>query len=367
MLLTKNEFDFLNSIYSNIENEAAFTSSVSLLLKAANKKFGGDKVFSYDQVEEFLNSLDTHTLFKHEPSIYKKRNFRPFLVGSINEQWQADLADMSRHKLINSPSFLLCVIDVFSKYAFVRGLPSKHGSIVSNAFKSIFNEATSHPEFICTDFGKEFINHNVKQTLQSFGVQKIFQTTGNNKAAVVERFISSLRMIITKFLFHHHFTTLNESHIQMIVKQYNHRNHSSIGQRPVDVWNSKQFKKNHQCTILDNQSMQIKHSGHDPSLMLDVFQSIKDNIQRRIKKSRVIKFQSGDFVRISNFKKTFQSRINNPRFSLEKFKISKVHLPMHDHDVISYSIQGFNTKLKKWEQIHGKFYQHELIHSINTS
>ena len=378
LILTKNEFNLLNDIYSNLEDEAAFTSSVPRLLKSANKKYGKN-FFSYKQVEEFLNTLDTHTLFKQIPPIYKRRNYRPFLVGSVNEQWQADLADMSRHKLANSnPAFLLCVIDSFSKYAFVRSLSSKHGIIVSEAFKSIFKEASSHPDFICTDFGKEFINYKVKQTLLSFGVKKIFQTTGNNKAAIVERFISTLRMIITKFLFHNNLNQLHYSDLQMIVKHYNNRVHSTTGKRPIELWKSSttHYKNNIQPNnLVNNQSFQINFDGEDPVVLLEAYRTMNKQIGQRMKKSKAIKFQPGQLVRIANAKKLFHSRINSPRFTEERFKVAQVHLPSSsssssshsndNNDVVTFSLKGWKPQTKTWEPIKGRFYQHELVHSIN--
>ena len=42
------------------------------------------------------------------------------MVFSIDQQWQADLVDMQKFQRYNSGfGYLLCVIDVLSKYAFV--------------------------------------------------------------------------------------------------------------------------------------------------------------------------------------------------------------------------------------------------------
>ena len=358
-MLTKNEFRKLNLVYSDLQNEAAYTSSPWLLLKSANKMYG-HKSFSYDQIDEFLKSLDAHTLYRQIPTIYKKSNFRPFNIGSVNEQWQADLADMSRHKLVNSPTFLLCVIDTFSKFAFVRGIPSKHGHIVAEAFKNVFTEAASHPEFVCTDFGKEFINATVKQTLYSFGVKKIFQTTGNNKAAIVERFISSLRMLITKFLVHNKLNRLDPSHLQLIVNHYNRRKHSSTGKSPLDIWIQRPNVQ-HAKKLFDNDAMQIDYAGEDPLIWLEAFQHRSKQLLKTMKKSKLVKFQVGDNVRVAEYRRLFNTRINSNRYTFEIFKVSRVHYPIHERDVVTYSIKGFNHVKMKWEVIDGRFYQHELI------
>ena len=52
--------------------------------------------------------------------------------------WVADLADMqSISKFDKGITFLLCVIDTFSKYAWVAPLKNKKGVTIVNAFQSI--------------------------------------------------------------------------------------------------------------------------------------------------------------------------------------------------------------------------------------
>lgn len=364
-MLTTNEHSLLNNIYSDLKSEAAFTNSPSKLINIADKQLGYDG-FTLAQGEHFLKSIDTHTLFKQIPTRYRKRNYRPFIIGSVNEQWQADLADMSRHNLFHSPRYLLCVIDAFSKYAFVRGIPSKHGKVVADAFKDIFSKSLSHPEFICTDFGTEFINATVKQTLFSFGVKRIFQTTGNNKAAIVERFISTLRMIISKFLFHNGLKQLNNHNLQLIVENYNNRKHSATGYKPVDIWFSKKKLLNQESILLDNNLIHCKTSREDPAIWLQAFKSLQKNWTKRMKKAKKSKFKVGDVVRISRSHTLFNSRINNPTFTSELYTISRVHSPVHKNDVITYNLKFLNSKSNKWEPVKGKFYQHELVESIKS-
>ena len=53
---------------------------------------------------------------------------RPIVVGGIDHQWQTDLTDVQRLKKDNdSYSYLLTVIDVLFKYAWVIPLKNKSG------------------------------------------------------------------------------------------------------------------------------------------------------------------------------------------------------------------------------------------------
>ena len=54
--------------------------------------------------------------------------------------------------------YLLCVIDVFTKYAWVKPLKDKKGKTVLNAFIDIVNESNRIPNKLWVDQGREYYN-----------------------------------------------------------------------------------------------------------------------------------------------------------------------------------------------------------------
>ena len=54
--------------------------------------------------------------------------------------------------------FLLCVIDVFSKYAWVASLKDKKGISYVKEFQNILKQSNSKPNKIWVDKGSEFYN-----------------------------------------------------------------------------------------------------------------------------------------------------------------------------------------------------------------
>ena len=69
----------------------------------------------YKDVQDWLRGESTYTL--HKP-IRRRFKRRKTIVGGIDYQWQADLADMQHlAKQNNNKKYLLCVIDVFSKFS----------------------------------------------------------------------------------------------------------------------------------------------------------------------------------------------------------------------------------------------------------
>ena len=54
--------------------------------------------------------------------------------------------------------YLLCVIDVFTKYAWVKPLKDKKCKTILNAFIEIVNESNHKPNKLWIDQGREFYN-----------------------------------------------------------------------------------------------------------------------------------------------------------------------------------------------------------------
>ena len=58
--------------------------------------------------------------------------------------------------------FLLCVIDIFSKYAWVVPLKDKKGVSIVDAFQKILDDSNRKPNKILVDKGSEFYNNSFK-------------------------------------------------------------------------------------------------------------------------------------------------------------------------------------------------------------
>ena len=70
--------------------------------------------------------------------------------------------------------FLLCVIDIYSKYAWVIPLKAKKGITITNAFQKILYKSNRKPNEIRVDKGGELYNRSMKSWLEK-KVQKCIQ------------------------------------------------------------------------------------------------------------------------------------------------------------------------------------------------
>ena len=84
----------------------------------------------------------------------------------------ADLADMQLISRFNKGfRFLLCIIDIFSKYAWVVPLKDKKGISIINAFQKILKESEHKPNKIWVDKGSEFYNNSFKKLLKDNDIE----------------------------------------------------------------------------------------------------------------------------------------------------------------------------------------------------
>ena len=82
--------------------------------------------------------------------------------------------------------FLLCVIDIFSKYAWVVLLKDKKDVSIVDAFQKILDDLNRKPNKIWADKGSEFYNSSFKKWLKDNDIQ-MYSIHNEVKSVVAER------------------------------------------------------------------------------------------------------------------------------------------------------------------------------------
>ena len=95
--------------------------------------------------------------------------------------------------------FLLCVIDIFSKYAWVIPLKDKKGITITNAFKKVLDESNCKTNKIWVDKSSELYNRSMKSFLQDNNIE-LYSTHNEGKSVVAEIFIRTLKNKIYKYM-----------------------------------------------------------------------------------------------------------------------------------------------------------------------
>ena len=173
----------------------------------------------------------------HKPVI-KKFNKRKVFSQFKDNIWGVDLADMqSLSRKNKSIKYLLCVIDLFSKYAFIVPLKDKKGVSIVNAFDKIIKQSNRKPNKIWVDQGSEFYNRDFKKWLSDNNIE-MYSTYNEGKSVVAERFIRTLKNKLYK---HMTATSKNVYYnvLDDVVRKYNNTKHSTIKMKPIDVKDNK--------------------------------------------------------------------------------------------------------------------------------
>ena len=310
--------EYLHDLYYNPESPASF-GGVEAVYRAA--KEDGKFQLSRNKIRTWLRQQDTYTL--HRPVRYRFKRNR-VIVGGIDKESEADLVVMdSLSKENNGYKYILTVIDVLSKYAWVEPLKTKSGENLVKAFEKILKKGRK-PEKLHSDKGTEFTN----KLFQSFLKHKkitFFTTYNETKASVVERFNRTLKGKMWKY-----FTANNTLKyidvLQKLVRSYNHSRHRSIGMRPSDV-------------NLKNESVVWERLYGDEANKLFKY-----------------KFSVGDQVRISKARRTFKKGYL-PSWTEEVFTITK----RIRRKPPVYKIADYHG-----DELEGTFYEPELQKVVKT-
>ena len=218
--------------------------------------------------------------------------------------WGVGLADMQLiSKNQKGIKYLLCVIDLFCKYAWVVPLKDKKGVSIVNAFQSIFDGSKGNPNKRWVNQGSEFYNNQFKKWLKD-NVISMYLTHNDGKSVVAERFIRTLKNQIFK-----HMASISKNFyfevLDDIVEKYNNTYHRTIKMKPIDVkndsfaeYNEESNEKDPEFKIGDHvrisKCKNIFAKGYTPNLNEEIF--VVKKIKNTVPWTNVISDLNGDEI-----------------------------------------------------------------------
>ena len=129
--------------------------------------------------------------------------------------------------------YLLCVINVFTKYSWVKSLKDKKGKTILNAFIEIVNESYSKRNKLWADQEREFYNKVMQRWLENDDIL-MYSAHNEGNSVIAERFIKTLKAKVYKKM------TANDNrfylpYLNKLVNQYKNTFHHSINKKKIDA------------------------------------------------------------------------------------------------------------------------------------
>ena len=248
----------------------------------------------------------------HKP-ITKNFSKRKVISNGTDKLWAADLVEMQKFSKWNKGiKYLLMVIDIFSKYGWIK--PKTES--VSKAFNEIFKKSKRKPSMSWRDKGSEFISKHFKEFL------KFFHTENEEKTSVVERWNRTMKNRMWK-MFTANNNTVYWDKLDKLVDNYNNTKHSSVKMTP----NEASQKENEENVFVNLYGDLIYWKPKKPKCAI------------------------GDKVRILKYKRRVFDKGYTPNWTEEVFIVDKI-LPTKP---VTYEIVD-----SMGEKIEGSFYEKEL-------
>lgn len=314
--------EYLQRIYFDPRHPGSFKGP-DKLFEAVREE--GKHRIGLAKIRQWLKKNPSYSLYK---PVRRKFNRLKVVVKGLKDQYEADLADMQKLKKYNDgTTFLLVVIDVFSRFLWVEPLRSKSDDDVVNGFRRIFERAPK-PRRLRTDMGKEFMGQKTQDYFDRINVEQWAAHNEEMKANFAERVIRTLKSSLWGYM------RQNKKYryidvLQDLVHAYNNTTHRSIGMKPSAV----------------------TPGDVEERLWWHLYKPKKPYIKSRLLKRIPFLFKKGDHVRISHKAATFE-RAYDEKWTAEIFIIRQPFTRL--------GIKKYRLNDLKGEELKGTFYEGEL-------
>jgi hypothetical protein len=231
--------------------------------------------------------------------------------------------DMKKYQKLNEGHrCILVAIDCLSRYAWIRALRNKESNVVAAAFADILESMTqSKPHVIHSDAGREFTGRPFQQLLRDNNI-RFFTSQSNFKAAIVERFIRTLKERFARFFRARNGTRWYDC-LREFQDMYNNTPHRSL------------------------MGLTPKEAASNPVLLSIIWQEEEERGE-----PKPPKFQVGDLVRTQLWKGLLDKG-HTDRWSLEIYRVSRI---LRQHNPFMYLLEDSLTE----EPLQGAFNSAEL-------
>ena len=152
---------YLQKIYYDPANPISFAGPRRLYdFIQKDKKFA----LTHAQIKKWIQNQESYSRNKN---VRRKFQRGKVIVSGIDDQFDADLASFIPYGSSNDDyKYLLAVIDIFSRYAWVEPLKSKKANEIIAAFNRIISQGRK-PQLLRTDAATDFTSTPFQKYVKS--------------------------------------------------------------------------------------------------------------------------------------------------------------------------------------------------------
>lgn len=225
-----------NNIIEQYYNEHNFPSAQKLYKLLKDDKHN----ITQKEIKSYLDTQLQEQLMKQQNE--KRKDLGHITAIEENEKWQMDIFDLSKYANSNNGyKYLLVIIDVFTRKAYVEPMKTKSIDDTTSALEKIINHI--RPFIIISDNDSSFLGEKFQTLLDKYKIIHNTNIIGDHHAlGIIDSFAKKLKTIISKlFIKNKNSNWIN--HINEIIRKYNNTPHSGIlDLKPNEVTKSEKTK-----------------------------------------------------------------------------------------------------------------------------
>jgi transposase InsO family protein len=225
--LTRRQEDYLNEIYTDPRHPASFQGP-DAVFRAVRRE--GTHRITFNNIKRWVQNKEAYSKNRKLRMQFQRNRV---IIAGIDDQWDVDLAVLTSFKEDNDGvAYLLCAIDIFSRFAWVKMLKNKSAPSVVEGFQEILGEGRK-PDRLRSDAATDFTSRLFQNMCKDEGIRH-FTTHGEKQANYVERFIQTLKTRLFRYMVEKN----DPKYIDILpglVDAYNNTYHNGIQEIPSAV------------------------------------------------------------------------------------------------------------------------------------
>jgi hypothetical protein len=324
---------FIIDLYNDPKN--GLMSPVKLFHKI-QKEFP-NKQIKLKEVKKVLNNKMDVQLLRE---IKRPKEYNTIYATKPGVSIQMDIINYNRYKTSGKYQYILCIIDVYSRYAWCFKMTTREMKTIMLHIKSVFNNQMIPNNINCDN---EFNKNEFNKWCKDNKITTYFSDPEEiNKNAIVERFNRTLALRFQRWRLSSGLTDWTKV-LDDVVEGYNNSVHRTIKAKPIDVLNGDDDNK--------QEINVVKNTFHEGDL-------VRTQVYKKI-------FDKGDEIKTSldiyRIEKTIGSK-----YQLKNLTSNNILKKLYkSYELLKVDNEDINTNLMNAKVVTNEMNKQKITNRVN--